>query len=63
MSLTTILLAAAYVAIALVAHFLLIGFLPLFYGWQAIRRREPLAPYAMVAAAIPLVLMFALYRH
>lgn len=50
-SLVAIGFSAAYVALALVVHFVLIGIVPVIWAVRAVQRRERLAPLAAVAAA------------
>jgi Protein of unknown function (DUF2510) len=54
-SFTAIGVAALYVLVAVTTHFVLIGIVPLIASIRAVRRRERLAPLAIVAAAVALV--------
>jgi hypothetical protein len=57
-SLLTLGVAALYVVIALVANFVLIGFIPLALALRAKNAREPLAPLALIVAAGILLFSF-----
>ena len=57
-SLSAIGLTLVYVAIAFVVHFLILGFVPALVAVRALRRREPLAPLAILVAVIPFALFF-----
>jgi hypothetical protein len=51
----TVLVGVAYVLLASVAHFVLIGVLPILFTVRAFRGKEPLAPVAAVVAALAVV--------
>jgi uncharacterized membrane protein YidH (DUF202 family) len=55
--------AALYVVIAVATHFVLIGILPLMASIRAVRRREPLAPLAVMAAVVALVIGISAFAH
>jgi len=62
-SFTAIGVAALYVVIAVAMHFVLIGILPLMASIRAVRRREPLAPLAVMAAVVALVIGISAFAH
>ena len=64
MSLATVGLVALYVVLALATHFVLLGILPLALAVRAFRGREPLAPLAIAAAVLTVVVaVIVLARH
>jgi len=58
-SLTAIGVVVAYVLLALTTHFVLIGILPVLMSIRAIKAKETLAPAAVAAAVIAVVVAFA----
>jgi hypothetical protein len=62
-SVSTIAFALGYSAIEYFVHLLLLGFVPIFMAAGAVRRRERLAPVAVVAALVPLALFVFLLRR
>jgi hypothetical protein len=54
-SVTAIVISAIYVAIALATGFVLLGIVPLFASIRAVRFREQLAPLAVIAAIVTIV--------
>lgn len=50
---------AAYIVIALTSRIVLIGILPIVLSARAMRRREPLAPFAVGAAIIAVIIAIA----
>ena len=54
-SLTAIGVAAVYVLIAVTTHFVLFGIVPAMAAFRAVKRKEPLAALAVVAAAIAII--------
>lgn len=59
MSLTAIGVVALYVLIAMSTHFVFIGILPVLMSIRAIRAKETLAPAAVAAAIIAVLVAFA----
>lgn len=60
-SLTATAVAAVYIAIAIAWHFVLLGILPAMMCMRAFRRREPLAPVALVAAIVTIAVAVAFF--
>jgi hypothetical protein len=58
-SLTAIGVVALYVLLAVTTHFVLIGIVPVMLSIRAIKAKETLAPAAVVAAVIAVVVAFA----
>jgi Protein of unknown function (DUF2510) len=54
-SLTAIAVVAAYVLLAVTTHFVLIGIVPIMLSVRAIKAKETLAPAAVIAAVIAVV--------
>lgn len=54
--------AAIYVALAATTRVYLIGILPVLMAYRAVRRREPLAALAVIAAVVALAVGFGLWR-
>jgi hypothetical protein len=50
---------AAYVLIALTTRFVFIGIMPVLLSARAMNRKEPLAPFAVGAAIIAVIVAFA----
>lgn len=50
---------AAYIVIALTSRIVLVGILPIVLSVRAMRRREPLAPFAVGAAIIAVIIAIA----
>ncbi len=63
MSVRAMSMAAIYLLIGLVTHFLFLGIFPILLSVGALRRREPLAPVALVVSVLPLVLLLVLHRY
>jgi hypothetical protein len=64
MSLSAVGVAAVYVLLALVTHFVLLGIVPLLLAVRALRAKERLAPVAIAAAAVVVVVsVIALTHH
>jgi hypothetical protein len=61
-SVTAIGMALVYMAIVFVVHIAILGIFPVIAAVGAMRRREPLAPLAIVISVIPLVLVFVRVR-
>jgi hypothetical protein len=61
-SLTAMGVAAAYILIAMSAHIVFIGIIPIMLSVRAFNSRERLAPFALIAAIIAVVLAFAALR-
>ena len=62
-SLTAVGVAALYVLIAVTAHVVFFGILPILFSVRAYRAREPLAPLAIAAAAVAVVVAIASLVH
>ncbi len=61
---TAIGFSAAYMVIAVTAHFVFIGIVPVLMAFRAFSRREPLAPLAgVMAAAVVIVTIVTLTHH
>jgi hypothetical protein len=58
-SLTAIGVVALYVLLAMTTHFVLIGIVPVMLSIRAIKAKETLAPVAVAAAVIAVVVAFA----
>jgi hypothetical protein len=58
-SLTAIAVVAAYVLLAVTTHFVLIGIVPIMLSVRAIKAKETLAPAAVIAAVIAVVVALA----
>ena len=54
--------AAAYIVIAMTAHIVLVGIVPIIVSIRAFKNRERLAPFALIAAIIAVVFAFAALR-
>jgi hypothetical protein len=52
LSLTAIGVVAAYIVLAVTTHIVLLGIFPVLMSVRAIKRKEPLAPLAVVAAIV-----------
>jgi hypothetical protein len=61
-SLTAIGVTALYIVLAMAAHIVFIGILPVAMAIRAIRQKEQLAPFAVVAAVIAVILAFTALR-
>jgi len=61
-SLIAIGVAAAYILIAMTAHIVLIGVIPIMVSIRAFKNRERLAPIALIAAILAVVFAFAALR-
>jgi hypothetical protein len=59
LSFTALGVAAVYVALAAITHFALIGIVPLLMAIRALRRRETLAPLALLAAIGTIIVSFS----
>ena len=59
MSLTALVVAAIYIGIAVATRFVLFGIVPLLMSMRAVRAREQLAPLAVVAAILTIVVAVA----
>ena len=62
-SLYAIALATVYLVLSLSAHLVLFGIVPLFMSSRAWRHREPLAPVAIAASVITLLVAVATLTH
>lgn len=62
-SFTAIGVAALYILLAVVTHFVFIGIVPVFAAIRAVRRRERLAPLAVVAAAAAVIISISAFAH
>lgn len=62
-SFTAIGVAALYILLAVTTHFVLIGIVPAMASIQAVRRRERLAPLAVLAAAVAIVVSITAFHH
>jgi hypothetical protein len=60
-SLTATAVAAVYIVIAVVTHFVLLGILPAVMCMRAFQRRETLAPLALVAAIVTIGVAVAFF--
>lgn len=61
---TTLAVVAVYVVIAATTHIVMLGILPVLLSFRAMRRREMLAPFALVGAlAAVLIAISALSNH
>jgi hypothetical protein len=62
-SLIAIGVAALYLVIGLVTHFVLLGILPVFMAVRARQRREPLSVAALVVSILVVVISLAALAH
>ncbi len=62
-SLTAIVVGGVYLAIALTAHFVLIGIVPALMAFRAFQRRETLAPLAAIVAVAVIATSAAVIYH
>lgn len=63
LSLVAIGVAALYVVVAVTSRFVFFGILPILMSIRAVRRREALAPFAVAAAVITLVIAIVVGSH
>lgn len=61
-SVTALVVTAVYVALAATTRVYFLGILPVLMGYRAVRRKEPLAALAVVAAVVALVVGVGLWR-
>jgi hypothetical protein len=62
-SLTAVGVAAIYVLIAVTAHIVFFGILPILFSVRAYKAQEPLAPLAIAAAAVSVVVAVVSLTH
>jgi Protein of unknown function (DUF2510) len=63
LSLVTLGVVVAYIALATGTHIVLIGFFPVAMAIRAVIRKEPLAPLAVVAAVVAVVFALSVLTH
>jgi amino acid transporter len=63
LSLTTLVVVVIYVCLAFTVHLAFIGIFPALLAFQAIQRKEKLAPLAGVAAAVSIVIFILAITH
>lgn len=63
LSMTAFVLVVVYLVVATVTHFVIVGFLPLFFAVRALRLKEALAPVALVMSIITMVIGVTLLVH
>jgi hypothetical protein len=62
-ALVTFAFVAVYLVLAIVVHFAILGIVPAVYAWRSRQAREPLAPVAIIAAVVSIIVGVGAFVH